>query len=1130
MNKLRGFILGLILLLPSLAVAQNRTVIATDDFNRAAPLGANWTQVNAVDTTATICSSTLLCGSHTALIGVARWVGAGTFTDAQYSSLAMVATTWGSPNYGVGVAVRVSPDTNSGRDYYYHNARSDNVSVFGKVVNGVNTTFVSSAVSWNPGDRVEIEVNGSTVTAMKNGVALGGAFTVTDTSITTGVPGVTAFGDSGRASGDNWTAGNLSTDTQPPTVPGSVQTAVISSTQINLAWTASTDDNAVVNYRVERCTGAACVNFSEVGAPTAASFPNTGLTTATVYRYRVRAFDGINFSAYSTIVQATTLTARQATVTWADTVNTDQTGFTVQRKTGAGGTFADIGSVGPSLRLYVDPDSPTPIACYRVRAIRSGEDGPQSGEACTVTTSTPTPPINLIIGGKIAFGGANTTRIESRDTTAPSMPTNLVANVISSTQINLTWTASTDNIAVSNYRVERCEISGCIDFVQIATPTGTSLSDTGLTSSTFYQYRVRAWDGTNYSAYSSIATGTTDADQVLVNAIWVRTGGTMSGCTKSIGAPATNAGFKGTIDGGIACLASGDTLIIQNGTYAEIIDTATVRAIPAGSTGANTTIRAQNRGQVILTGRTPGALEEATVFLRDGSRFITIDGIILDGSNGATKSGFAGGGASDPPRDIELSYVQARNFQQQGIIFAHGTTGGRLRVSHSRSNNNGTNCLGFALGSGHCHGLYINGFPNSTIEDSEFDNNEAFGIHAYSEPAENDNVVIQRNRIHHNGIGGAQGVSGSTAGIIAGSGIGIRVENNLVYNNKSGVWADFNAVNVKFSNNSIYQNTGALDPYSCIYDGANGVSGTIAINNICYLNDRGIVNASGSLTQNNNVTANPLFVNPGSGDFRLSAGSTAIGTGANLSAQFTTDYNGTTRTVPYDVGALAFSSAIAPTCPATVGNGLVAAYSFNGVDTDSSINANPAFIGAGNAFVTGKYGQGVGFDGTTAVLLNHIAAYWLCNGYTLSAWVSVPAITDFRAVISSDYAGQDGYFLYAGNDFYGQAGAPIGGYCTSVLACSIAINMTNLTAATLTYLSVTYDPTGASANTKYWVNGAVVATANGQAQLSNWTGLIAIGGSPYGEILPSGSIIDEVRIYNKPLTGAQIIADRDTPL
>ena len=96
------------------------------------------------------------------------------------------------------------------------------------------------------------------------------------------------------------------------------------------------------------------------------------------------------------------------------------------------------------------------------------------------------------------------------DTTAPSAPSNLTASVISSSQINLAWTASTDAVGVTGYRVERCLGSTCSTFAQIGTPSSNSYSDTGLTAATTYRYRVRATDAAgNLSGYSAIANGIT---------------------------------------------------------------------------------------------------------------------------------------------------------------------------------------------------------------------------------------------------------------------------------------------------------------------------------------------------------------------------------------------------------------------------------------------------------------------------------------------------------------------------------------------------------------------------------------------------------------------------------------------
>src|SRR3981189_3023891 len=98
------------------------------------------------------------------------------------------------------------------------------------------------------------------------------------------------------------------------------------------------------------------------------------------------------------------------------------------------------------------------------------------------------------------------------DTLPPSAPANLTVTPASSTQLNLSWPASTDNVGVTGYMVERCPGAGCSNFTQIATPTITTFNDTGLNASTSYSYRVRATDAANNpSPYSPTATASTMA-------------------------------------------------------------------------------------------------------------------------------------------------------------------------------------------------------------------------------------------------------------------------------------------------------------------------------------------------------------------------------------------------------------------------------------------------------------------------------------------------------------------------------------------------------------------------------------------------------------------------------------------
>jgi len=93
----------------------------------------------------------------------------------------------------------------------------------------------------------------------------------------------------------------------------------------------------------------------------------------------------------------------------------------------------------------------------------------------------------------------------SGDTEVPTTPTPFSVTSLSSSQIDITWGASTDNTSVSGYRLFR-------ETEQIATTTLLTYSDTGLTPNTTYTYFVRAFDlSGNVSSSSVSLSATTDA-------------------------------------------------------------------------------------------------------------------------------------------------------------------------------------------------------------------------------------------------------------------------------------------------------------------------------------------------------------------------------------------------------------------------------------------------------------------------------------------------------------------------------------------------------------------------------------------------------------------------------------------
>ena len=296
-------------------------------------------------------------------------------------------------------------------------------------------------------------------------------------------------------------------DTIPPSTPANLTATATLSSSISLTWMSSTDNVGVVEYKVERCSGTGCTNFVQMATPTATTFSDTGLTASTSYSYRVRAADAAgNNSPYSNVFTTTTsaapdttpptapasLTATAASTTqinlsWtASTDNVGVAGYKVERCSGAGcANFVQVET--PTTTTFNDTGLTASTSySYRVRA-------------------------NDAAGNNSAYSNtASATTASAADTTPPSAPANLTATAASTTQINLSWAASTDNVGVTGYKVERCSGASCSNFAQIAAPTATTFSDTGLTASTSYSYRVRANDAAgNNSAYSNTASATT---------------------------------------------------------------------------------------------------------------------------------------------------------------------------------------------------------------------------------------------------------------------------------------------------------------------------------------------------------------------------------------------------------------------------------------------------------------------------------------------------------------------------------------------------------------------------------------------------------------------------------------------
>ena len=102
--------------------------------------------------------------------------------------------------------------------------------------------------------------------------------------------------------------------------------------------------------------------------------------------------------------------------------------------------------------------------------------------------------------GAFEYGGT----VSTTDTTPPTVPTNLSASGTTQTQTTLSWTAATDAVGVTGYKVYR-------NGTQVGTTTTPSYTATGLTAATTYSFTVSAYDAAGNNSAQSTATTVTTA-------------------------------------------------------------------------------------------------------------------------------------------------------------------------------------------------------------------------------------------------------------------------------------------------------------------------------------------------------------------------------------------------------------------------------------------------------------------------------------------------------------------------------------------------------------------------------------------------------------------------------------------
>ncbi len=333
-------------------------------------------------------------------------------------------------------------------------------------------------------------------------------------------------------------------DTMSPTVPTGLSATAISHRQVDLSWGASSDNIGVSVYEVYR-------NGAEVASVNATTYSDTGLMAETEYSYQVRAVDSSgNASALSSPVEIITQTSL-----------TERVVFELGRGKGITGTeivipikvrdFVDIATAQFSVNWVPDVVSYVATEDYAFNSISDSRFATNlvgegkltfswfaaNVESQTLNDNDTLFSIRFNLNGEA--GDSSVIEITSipvlvevtksdyeelqvnlkpgmvyiealpEDREAPDMPIGLQVSNILTSQLDLSWDASSDNVGVSGYEIYR-------DGVKMKTLTGTSFTDTGLKAGTKYFYQVRAFDANNNkSVFSYPVVATTLGNEIM---------------------------------------------------------------------------------------------------------------------------------------------------------------------------------------------------------------------------------------------------------------------------------------------------------------------------------------------------------------------------------------------------------------------------------------------------------------------------------------------------------------------------------------------------------------------------------------------------------------------------------------
>lgn len=177
--------------------------IVSDNFTRAnAPtLGANWSS----QTGSSFGIATNAAVNQGGFSVAADYWSANTFGNAQFSQVTI--TTLNGSNWSGTIVRAATGGVNTNYSFQSNGSSGTGNTFIRKTVTGTDTEILAISTTVANGDVLYLQIQGTTLIAKKNGVTVG---TVTDSSISTGYPGITGYGGSDIL--NTWSGGDLTSN------------------------------------------------------------------------------------------------------------------------------------------------------------------------------------------------------------------------------------------------------------------------------------------------------------------------------------------------------------------------------------------------------------------------------------------------------------------------------------------------------------------------------------------------------------------------------------------------------------------------------------------------------------------------------------------------------------------------------------------------------------------------------------------------------------------------------------------------------------------------------------------------------------------------------------------------------